>query len=221
MLLSAIVTVFNCEKFVDRMLQSILSQTLHRIQYEIIIVNDGSKDKTKNILQKYSNEIKIIDQPNHGIVYSTNKAINQSKGRYIIRMDCDDYIDETLFASTSDILEKKHDYDCVYTDRFLINSDNKKKPIKVKNDVFDTIACGVLFRREVFDSIGFYDDMILEEYDFMIRFKEAGLKAYHFKKSLYYYVKHTNNISTTSYLKDGMEELKNKWGEKITKYETA
>lgn len=221
MLLSAIVTVFNCEKFVDRMLQSILSQTLHRNQYEVIIVNDGSKDKTKNILQNYSNEIKIIEQSNHGIVYSTNKAIKESEGKYIIRVDCDDYIDEKLFLLTTKILEKDCNYDCVYTDRFLIDCNNKKKRINIKNDIFDTIACGVLFRREVFDSIGYYSDIIQEEYDFMIRFKGAGLKAFHLKKPLYYYVRHANNISTDSYLKDGMEELKNKWGKKLIRYETT
>ena len=90
-LVSVIMSVFNSEQYLDEAVTSILNQTF--INFEFIIINDGSTDLSLSILNKYQNmdsRIKIINQDNAGLPRSLNKAIALSEGKYICRMDSDD-----------------------------------------------------------------------------------------------------------------------------------
>ena len=218
--ISIIVPAYNCEKHVERSIQSIFSQTLPKENYEVIVVNDGSTDGTLNILKKYQDRIRIINQPNMGLVSACNRGIKEAKGIYIMRLDPDDYYSEKLLSSTLDVLENKPEYHCVYTDRYEIDlTKSVKVRMKVgKDNVFDMIASGVLFRREVFERIGLYDDILFEEYDFMIRFFKNGFKAYYLQKPLYYYTKHHASITAQKdYWENGWKQLLKKWGKEELK----
>jgi len=215
MLLSAIITVYNGEKYIERALKSIFSQSLPKSQYEIIVVNDGSTDNTREILNRYESEIIVINQTNHGFVWSKNKGIKHSVGKYIIYVDADDYIDNDLFILTTDLLEKHKEYDCIYTDRYEVRRDRNDRVIVGKNNIFNMIACGLLFRKSIFDEIGLFDDSLLfgDDYDFMIRFFKNNLSAYYLQKPLYYYVKHDSNMTVQKQCwKDGWNQLLEKWG---------
>lgn len=86
---SVIMSVYNAEKYLRESVQSILGQTC--TDFEFIIVNDGSTDTSKEILESFSDpRIKIINQKNRGLTESLNTAIRESKGMYIARMDADD-----------------------------------------------------------------------------------------------------------------------------------
>ncbi|WP_323744428.1 glycosyltransferase family 2 protein [Aeromonas hydrophila] len=90
-LISVVMPVYNCESFVEEAVSSILSQTL--ADFEFIIIDDGSTDNTGKILQllaKQDSRIRLYHQNNKGLVYSLNKAIKLSRGRFIARMDADD-----------------------------------------------------------------------------------------------------------------------------------
>ena len=88
-LVSIIIPVFNCEKFIAQSIESVLSQTYKHI--EVIIVNDGSTDSSIQICQNYSDErITIINQKNSGIAKALNSGLKTAKGKYIARMDADD-----------------------------------------------------------------------------------------------------------------------------------
>lgn len=83
--------VYNCEKYIHEAVESILNQTY--ADFEFIIVNDGSTDNTLNILNEYANKdsrIRVINQPNSGIVVALNRGLNEAKGEWIFRMDGDD-----------------------------------------------------------------------------------------------------------------------------------
>ena len=219
-MISIIIPTYNCERYIEKSLNSVFEQTLPEKNYEIIVINDGSTDGTLNILDRYCEKIELIDQPNKGLVYSCNRAIQKSKGDYIIRLDADDYFDKNLLSLSLNILENKTEYHCVYTDRFEINvADNK--PIKVsvgKDNVFDMIACGILFRKEVFDKINLYRDLLFEEYDFMIRFYNNNFKGYYLQKPLYYYIKHDSNMTIqNNYWEKGWKQLLDIWNEKELK----
>jgi len=216
MLLSVIIAVYNGEKYIEKALKSILSQSLTRRQYEIVVVNDGSTDNTREILKRYESEITIVNQTNHGFVWSKNKGIKQSRGKYIIYVDADDYIDNDLFILTTNLLEKYKEYDCVYTDRYEIKGDRKDRIRVGENNVFNMVACGVLFRKSIFDKIGLFDNSLLfgDDYDFMIRFFTNGLKGYYLRRPLYCYVKHDSNMTVQKQCwKDGWNQLLEKWGE--------
>lgn len=91
---SVIVPVYNVEAYLDKCLDSLVKQTLKDI--EIIVINDGSCDNSKNIiekyLKKYSNII-FIDDTNHGQGYARNKCIKMASAPYIMFVDSDDYVD--------------------------------------------------------------------------------------------------------------------------------
>lgn len=89
-LVSVILPVYNCERFISLAIESILNQTYRNI--ELIIINDGSNDKTLDIVNGYSydSRLKIVSRENRGLVYSLNEAIALASGEYIARMDADD-----------------------------------------------------------------------------------------------------------------------------------
>jgi glycosyltransferase involved in cell wall biosynthesis len=95
--ISIIVCAFNHERWIERCIRSLLHQEIiDKSEYEIILVNDKSKDSTNKILNKYRSykNLKIIsNNKNIGLPSSINKAIHYSTGRYIVRVDSDDYVD--------------------------------------------------------------------------------------------------------------------------------
>ena len=82
--------VYNGEKFIDDAINSVCAQTYDN--WELVIVNDGSKDNTADVLKKYeiNSQIKIIHQENGGVSVARNTAISASKGEYIVFLDADD-----------------------------------------------------------------------------------------------------------------------------------
>lgn len=221
-MISVIVAAYNCEKFIERALQSVFSQTLPDKYYEVIVVNDGSTDSTSDILDKYKNRIKVVNQSNRGLFNACNRAIQEAKGNYIIRLDPDDYFDEELLSLALNILDTMPDYHYVYTDRYEIDTldDTKVKVDVGKDNIFGMIGCGILFRREVFDKVGPYRNLLFEEYDLMLRLSDNDTKGYYLPQPLYYYVKHEASMTRQQgYWENGWKQLVELWGEeKLKKY---
>lgn len=95
-LVSIIVPVYNAEKYLDRCLKSIINQSLKDI--EIILINDGSIDRSIEICNYYKikdSRIKVIDKENTGVSDSRNIGIELAKGEYIGFVDADDWIGAT------------------------------------------------------------------------------------------------------------------------------
>lgn len=214
MKVSVIITAYNCEKFIQKALNSVLTQTFSPQEYEIIAVNDGSTDNTLNLLKEFQDRITIIDQDNKGFVAARNAGIQSVKGENIIILDADDYLDKEMLYKAVNLLECNPDYQCVYTDRYEIDIvGNSIKRISVgKDNIFNILAAGILFRRHVFDVIGLYEDLLFEEYDFMIRFIKK-FRSYYHREPLYYYVKHGSNMTAQDgYWERGWNQLLKKWG---------
>lgn len=98
-LLSIVVPMYNVESYIGRCLDSLLTQDIEN--YEIIIVNDGSTDKSLNIAREYqqkSKKIKILEQKNQGQSVARNKGLEEAVGKYIFFVDSDDYITENSLS---------------------------------------------------------------------------------------------------------------------------
>ena len=96
---SIIVPVYNVEEYLERCLDSLVNQTLKDI--EIIIVNDGSTDGSKEKIQKYINKYKNIvylEKENGGLSSARNYGIPYAKGEYIGFVDSDDYVELTMLS---------------------------------------------------------------------------------------------------------------------------
>lgn len=174
---------YNSEKFIKETLQSILDQTFN--DFEVIVIDDGSKDKTRQIIKSFSDSrIKYFYQDNQGLSISRNKAIELSKGKYIALIDHDDcWIPDKLELQVQ-LLEKNAKIGLVYSDSYIVD-----EKLNIKNRFFidflpyrgniikpllhlNIIPClTAVFRRELVDMIGDFDPAlaITEDYDFFIR----------------------------------------------------
>ena len=105
-LVSVLMPVYNSERFLKESISSILEQTYSN--FEFIIINDGSTDKSLHIIKQYleiDNRIILINKTNSGIVDSLNEGIRISKGKYIVRMDSDDISLPTRIAQQVNHME--------------------------------------------------------------------------------------------------------------------
>lgn len=93
---SVIIPVYNAEKYIKRCLNSVLKQTLKEI--EVIVINDGSGDSSRDILESYSivENFRIINKKNEGASKTRNLGIELAKGKFIYFMDADDYIEKDM-----------------------------------------------------------------------------------------------------------------------------
>lgn len=129
---SVIIPCYNSESFLDRCLRKLLDTKFS--DFEIICINDGSKDNTLKKLSEYSKKyknIKIIDQVNQGQAVARNNAVKEAKGEYIAFVDSDDF-------TKSEILEKmyeqavKNNSELVYCDYYEYYGENNTKLYKNK-----------------------------------------------------------------------------------------
>ena len=105
--ISVIIPVYNGEKYIKRCIESIKKQTFYN--WEVILVDDGSKDKTGEICDKYAGEdirIKVIHKSNEGVSIARNVGINNATGDYITFIDSDDWIDSDFFFKSSKFFRK-------------------------------------------------------------------------------------------------------------------
>lgn len=87
---SVVMPVYNGEDYLNEAIESILTQTYEN--FEFIIINDGSTDSSEEIIQSYNDSriIYLCNEKNYGICYTLNRGLKEAKGKYIVRMDCDD-----------------------------------------------------------------------------------------------------------------------------------
>lgn len=94
-IVSVIIPAYNAEGYISRCLDSVLGQTMQN--FEIIVIDDGSKDRTGDVVKKYvkkDERIKYFKQKNMGVARTRNKAVELAEGEFIAFIDNDDYIDE-------------------------------------------------------------------------------------------------------------------------------
>lgn len=102
---SIIVPVYNVEKYIKKCLDSIFKQTFK--DFEVIVVNDGTKDNSMDIVRKYN--VKIIEQENKGLSEARNTGVKNAKGEYLVFVDSDDYIEKDLLKEINKSLTNNPD----------------------------------------------------------------------------------------------------------------
>ena len=194
-LISVIIPTYNQEMFIGRCLRSLLDQSLKFEDYELIVINDGSNDKTSELLKLYKNEIRIINnKKNKGLPFSINRGIFEAKGQFVVRVDSDDYVNRDFLYTLHMFLSSNKNMDAVCCDYYLV--DDKEKIIARKNSLEHPIGCGILFRIENLIKLGLYDESFLvhEDQDLRLRFLKK-YKIYRIEVPLYRYRKHETNIT--------------------------
>ena len=166
--------VYNSEKYLNESIKSVLEQTFDN--FEFIIINDGSTDKSENIIkhfQKQDRRIILYNQENQGITKSLNKGIKNSKGKYIARMDADDICHLNRFKTQIEWIQDNKDYDIIGSQVEFINEDGiilkslHHLPLDdylIKWElIFGTplMHPTLLIRRSIFEYYGLYDEKYL------------------------------------------------------------
>ncbi len=131
---SIIVPVFNTENYVYKCLTSVINQTYSNI--EVILINDGSTDKSENICYEFSkldSRIKFINRENRGVSYTRNQGIEESTGKYICFIDSDDYIQNNYIENMLKHMENSDLITCAYAIEFK----NKKRNIIFGENIKD------------------------------------------------------------------------------------
>lgn len=193
--LSIIVAAYNEERFIGRCLRSLLNQSLPMSEYEIIVVNDGSTDKTKYALSLFLGPILVINNRNNiGLPASINKGIKYSRGEYIVRVDSDDFVNTNFLLFLLTFLDDNKHMDAVACDYYIV--DDNEVILERKNCNEFPIACGILFKKEHLEDIGLYDEnfMMQEEKELRVRF-EKKYKINRVELPLYRYRKHEKNMT--------------------------
>ena len=192
---SVIVAVHNEERFIGRCLRSLIRQDLDNSFFEIIVVNDGSTDKTAYALELFYGDINVVTHhDNLGLPASINSGSGIARGDYIVRVDSDDYVNEHFLTILTAYLDFNEDCAAVSCDYFLV--DQHENFIKRESATKSPIACGIIFRRELIDNVGrMNEDFLLnEEKEFRRRF-EKKYKIEHISIPLYRYRKHEGNLT--------------------------
>lgn len=182
-LISIITPTYNREKFIVETVESVLSQTYKNIEY--IVVDDGSTDNTLNILDRYKNKIKIINQANMGQVKTLNNAWKNCHGKYIGYLSSDDLLYPNAIHELVTQIEKDNSIVCVFPDSELIDefSNVVKKNVCRPFDLAETLVTqecyigpGAIFRKDAFELVGGWceDLKLAPDREFWIRLSSLG-----------------------------------------------
>jgi glycosyltransferase involved in cell wall biosynthesis len=197
-LVSVIIAAYNQEKFIGRCLRSLMDQTLQQDSYEIIVIDDGSTDRTPYALELFHDSIHTItNDKNKGLPESINKGILAAKSQYIVRVDADDYVNTNFLYFLFYFLNQNSHFDAVACDYLLFN--DKEEWLERVDCSQHPIACGIMFRKQQLLDIGMYDESFRchEDQDLRIRF-EKKYAITRLELPLYRYRRHENNLTNNA-----------------------
>lgn len=204
-LVSVYILNYNYGKYLRQCIESVLEQTYKNI--EILIIDDGSTDCSKQILKEYNKKKirKIIFQENIGLIKSIIKAFDISKGKYVIRVDADDWIDKNLIKYLVTEIEKDHKVAMIFPDYYEVNERGlilhriKRHDFSTEVTMLDQPAHGActLIRRDAYFEVGGHDTNLecQDGFDIWLSIIKS-FKVLNFKKPLFFYRKHNNSITT-------------------------
>jgi GT2 family glycosyltransferase len=195
--ISVIVTNYNYGKLLRRCLRSLFNQNLDKNRYEVILVDDASTDKSIEFIkpfEKRKNFRVIRNKKNLGVGASSQIGLENSVGKYFIRVDSDDFVQPPFLYMLYNFLKFNPNYIGVSCDYYL--TDNEERIKKIMKFKYNYIACGLMFRTSYLETIGAYNKSkrIFEDKDLFKRVNKK--KIYNLPLPLYNYVKHPNSLTT-------------------------
>lgn len=202
-LVSIVTPVYNGEKYIAECIESVLSQDYPNLEY--IIINDGSTDRTAEVVQKYASKLIYIEQANQGQVSALNHGWQISKGKYLTYLSSDDKFLPEAISSLVTFIESEKEAIVVFPDCDLIDANGKiilKSVVKpfdyravlVNHELY--IGVCPLFRRTLFETLGGWRESLrlANDRDFWLRAANHG-KLVMYPKTLGLYRTHATSMS--------------------------
>lgn len=214
-LVSVVVPIYNVEQYLERCIKSIVEQTYENL--EIILVNDGSKDNSLDICEKWKRQdsrIKIIDKKNGGLSSARNAGIDTAKGDYIFFVDSDDWLDVHIIEKLYRAIKK---FDCEISCcgiEMTYDQADKNYPRCKNKDVLlekyealeeymfgttvSTVAWNKLYRKDLFDDIRYPVGKWHEDEFTTYKLLYKADKVYYLGESMYFYYQREGSIMSNA-----------------------
>lgn len=212
-LVSVITPAFNREKYIKETVDSVLAQ--EGVDFEYIVVDDGSTDGTYEILKEYSEQgkIQLVSHPerqNRGQSASLNIGLSLAKGNFIAILDSDDLFKPGKLKKQVQFLESNPDVGLVYGNGDAVDEEGNyiytihpaehietNDPNRVLLDCYFLLPQNSLVRREIYEKVGRFDEgyRAAQDHDMLVRIAEVSKLAY-IQDNFFSYRRHNDSISS-------------------------
>lgn len=197
-LVTAIIPVYNGERFTERTLQHVVSQNYPAL--EIIVVDDGSTDATGDIVNRMDMDVRYFRQDNQGPASARNRGLKDASGEYIFFLDVDDYWPENNIRLLVEQIHADDHLDVVRGYAQLVFEDPKTGDVTFggnpKESFADYIGAAV-YRKTVFANVGLFDPTLLfgEDSDWFVRARECQIPMKRIEDTTLYVRRHGGNMT--------------------------
>lgn len=215
-MVSIIMPAYNAEDYIGESIESVLNQTY--TDWELIIINDGSTDSTLSVAKQYSkldSRIKVIDKVNGKQASARNAGLKNSTGDWIAFLDADDLWTANKLEKQINFAKNYSDIDVIYSGGWIFNLNDLENltPYITQFGFFDSEemyklefsgnfvpVLSVIAKRSLLLKTGFQDEQVniagCEDWDYWLRIAKAGGRFYGMEDNLFYYRRHTTNVSS-------------------------
>jgi glycosyltransferase involved in cell wall biosynthesis len=210
---SITIPTFNCARFIERAIDSALAQTY--ADYEIVVVDDGSTDDTRQVLARYGDKVRYVHQPNGGLSSARNLALAHASGELIAYLDADDIWYPHRLERQVAFLDARPDCGFVHSDVTIIDEADRvlhqrfnaetRRPVPEGACTLDLLRrCHVqvptvLERRACIERVGNFDGRLKTAQDYLhwIRIAMAGMAVGYIAEPLAMYRRTTSSLSSS------------------------
>lgn len=196
----------NYGRFLSDAIESVLRQ--HYDDWELLLIDDGSSDRTAEIMQLYvgDSRVRMFRTPGIGLPAVANLALRESRGEYLLRLDGDDVLDEDALLVLVSYLERHQDAALVFPDYYLVDeaggiiAHERRQKISESSHVLDMPPNGActLIRKSVLESIGGYREDLGAQDGFDVWAKIRNMhRTLNVNLPLFYYRRHQDNLTNS------------------------
>ncbi|WP_165569484.1 glycosyltransferase family 2 protein [Corallincola luteus] len=212
-LVSVIIPAYNRDNYIAYTIDSVLNQTLTNL--ELIVVDDGSTDQTRKIIESYTDDrVTVLEHPggvNRGQAAAINVGLKHASGEFLAILDSDDYWAPEKLETLVGHLQSHPDIGLVYSNGFAVDPENQpiypiyrdgheehNDPARVLIDCYFLLPNNAVLRREIMTQVGEFDESLraAQDHDMAIRVAEVTKMAY-LDLPLFFYRRHPDSISST------------------------
>lgn len=218
-MVSIIIRNRNNSATIFRAVSSAVNQTLSPSLYEVIIVDDGSNDNSLEKIFDFRNKLIIIKTKGIGPIKALNLGIQKATGKFFTILDADDELPANALEELLDKINATGSVAVYGNYREIIN--NQAEIRSTKENIFDTIAGGILFEKKRVLEFGLYDEsLFFPEYDLLIKLMSKYIIV-HLDKVVYSYFRHPQSLTADrEKVIEGIKQINQKYRKKfpIRKY---